>query len=246
MTCIFRVDQNKVPELWDAETGLIQREVNYSKVANGIKIDFVMDPLGSRFVVFRNSSTGKNDAGLSYNLQYGFNRKQGGATPNKAIDISYNWNVKFDAAMGGPASYQMDSLVSWSGINNDGIKYYSGTATYEKSFLVVNETVTQGTKAFAMFDNVKEMMRVSVNGNDCGIVWLPPYRVDITPYLKAGQNTITVQVINTWNNRIVGDLNSTSVKYSNTNLRSKFKANGPLLTSGLLGKAEIYFPNSKQ
>jgi hypothetical protein len=219
--------------------------VKFSKVANGIRIDLVMDPLASRFVVFKKSSTGKNDAQLNYNLQYGFNRKQSVAVPNKSIDISYNWNVKFNAAMGGPATYKMDSLVSWSGINNDGIKYYSGSATYEKNFTVGNEAMAQGSKAFAVFNSVKEMMRVSVNGNDCGIVWLPPYRADITPYLKAGQNTITVQVINTWNNRIVGDLKNPSNKYSNTNLKSKFKANGPLLISGLIGKAEIYFSKTQ-
>jgi len=38
-----------VPELWDAETGLIQREVEYSKVENGISIELIMDPLASRF-----------------------------------------------------------------------------------------------------------------------------------------------------------------------------------------------------
>ena len=72
VTCVFRVDKNRVPEIWDAETGLIQREVEYSKVENGISIELVMDPLASRFVVFRNKSTGKNDAGLSCDLQYGF------------------------------------------------------------------------------------------------------------------------------------------------------------------------------
>jgi hypothetical protein len=94
-----------------------------------------------------------------------------------------------------------------------------------------------------MFDDVQEMTRVYVNGNDCGIVWTPPYKANITPHLKAGPNKITVQVINAWNNRIVGDLTKPSEKYSNTNLNSKFKANGPLLRSGLMGKAEIRFLN---
>ncbi|HSU49898.1 MAG TPA: glycosyl hydrolase, partial [Segetibacter sp.] len=245
ITCIFRVDQNKIPELWDAETGLIQRKVEYSKVTNGIKINFAMDPLGSRFVVFRNSSTGKNDAGLSYNLQYGFNHTKKLTGGNKTIDISYNWNVKFDPAMGGPASYEMDSLVSWSNINNAGVKYYSGSATYERNFSVGKEALAKGTKVFVVFDEIKEMVRVSVNGNDCGIVWTPPYKANITRYLKEGQNRITVQVINTWNNRIVGDLKIPSKKYSNTNIKSKFKANGPLLKSGLIGKAQIYFSNSQ-
>jgi len=76
VTCIFRVDKNRVPEIWDAATGLIQREVKYTKVENGISIEFIMDPLASRFVVFRNKSTGINDAGLTCDLQFGFNQKQ--------------------------------------------------------------------------------------------------------------------------------------------------------------------------
>jgi len=61
--------------------------------------------------------------------------------------------------------------------------------------------------------------------------------------LKPGNNTITIQVINTWNNRIVGDLISPDKKqYTNTNVKtSKFKPNGPLLKSGLMGKAEMVF-----
>jgi hypothetical protein len=243
VTCVFRVDKNKIPELWDAETGLIQREVEYSKVKNGIRIDLVMDPLASRFVVFRNKSTGKNDAGLSYNLQYGFHQKQKVGKINEAIDISDNWNLKFNPDMGGPESYHLDSLVSWSDIGNEGIKYYSGSATYEKDFSVAKETLSKGgTNAFIVFKDIQEMARVFVNGKDCGIVWTPPYEVDITKYLKAGSNHISVQVINTWNNRIVGDLRNPKEKqYTHTNIKNKFRGNGPLLNSGLIGKAEIFF-----
>ena len=127
----------------------------------------------------------------------------------------------------------------------NGVKYYSGSAIYEKDFSITNEALAAGTEAFVLFNDIQEMVRVNVNGNDCGVVWTPPYKVCITPYLKVGQNKITVQSINTWNNRIVGDLNNPSEKYSNTNIKSKFKANSPLLKSGLIGKAEIQFLNMK-
>lgn len=246
ITCVFRVDPNKIPELWDAETGLIQRKLQYSKVGNGISIDFIMDPLASRFVVFRNQSSGVNDAALKYDLQFGFNNKRNNNTvKNESLDISYHWNVKFNPSMGAPAFYHFDSLVSWSDISHNGVKYYSGSATYEKDFSITNEALAAGTEAFVLFNDIQEMVRVNVNGNDCGVVWTPPYKVCITPYLKVGQNKITVQSINAWNNRIVGDLNNPSDKYSNTNIKSKFKANSPLLKSGLIGKAEIQFLNMK-
>jgi len=241
-TGVFRVDQNKVPELWDAESGLIQRKLEYSKTGNGLSIDFIMDPLASRFVVFRVKSNGTDDATLKHDLQFGFrNNRNTGMIKNETQDISNHWNVKFNPAMGGPASYQLDSLVSWSEIDNDDIKYYSGSANYERDFSIAGEELVNGTKAFVLFEDVQEMVRVFVNGNDCGIIWTPPYKANITPYLKVGRNKISVQVINAWNNRIVGDLKKSSKKYTNTNIGNKFKVDSPLLKSGLMGTAEILF-----
>ncbi|MCD6347244.1 MAG: hypothetical protein J7L96_07480 [Bacteroidales bacterium] len=244
VTCIFRVDKGRVPELWDAETGLIQRVVEYSKVENGISIELIMDPLASRFVVFTSNTTGENDAGLSYDLQYGFHQKQNTGESNEPIDITYNWDISFNPDMGGPKAYQLDKLTSWPDIDNEGIKYYSGSARYSRNFSVSEEVLSKVTEAFVRFENIQEMARVFVNGNDCGIVWTPPYKANISPYLKAGANKIEVQVINTWNNRIVGDLRHPEGKaYTKTNAKSKFSKKSPLLKSGLIGKAEILLMN---
>ena len=240
-TAVFRVDAARTPEIRDAETGLIQREVDYSKVENGIQIEFNMDPLASRFVVFRNKSEGKNDFGLSYDLQFGFQKTKQISEP---INIITNWDVSFNTEMGGPASFRMDSLTSWSNLDEDGVKYYSGKATYTRDFTVNEEALTKGAEVYVVFEDIQEMARVSVNGNDCGIVWTPPYKANITPYLKSGKNTITVEVINTWNNRIVGDItNPAGEQYTQTNIKYKFKPDKPLLKSGLTGKAEIFFVN---
>jgi hypothetical protein len=244
VTCVFRVDKNKVPELWDAATGQIQHNVKYSKVANGISIDFMMDPVGSRFVVFKNKlgeASGSN-IDVAYDLQFGFNQSLKEEGKSKIIDISYNWDIKFNPEMGGPASYHLDSLVSWNDTSTEGIKYYSGSASYETDFTVSGNDITNGTKAFVAFDNIEEMARVFVNGKDCGIVWTLPYHAEITKHLRAGSNHLTVQVINTWNNRIVGDVRNPDKKqYTRTNIKYKVKADSPLLKSGLIGKATILF-----
>lgn len=65
------MDQDSKPEVWDAETGLIQRDVNYTKVKNGIKLEMTLDPLASRFVIFKKYTAGINDDGLYYNLLEG-------------------------------------------------------------------------------------------------------------------------------------------------------------------------------
>lgn len=241
VTCTFRVDKDKVPELWDAETGLIQRVLEYSKAENGISIELVLDPLASRFVVFRNKSTGKNDAGLTSDLQFGFHND---SNPSTSIDLTKNWKVSFDTELGGPESYDMDELASWSEVDVEGVKYYSGTATYTRDFTIEKSLLSKDTEVTVAFENIQEIARVHINGNDCGIIWTPPYKANITKYIKPGTNKITVEVTNTWNNRIVGDLRNPDEKaYTRTNAKNKFNENSPLLESGLIGHAEIFFTN---
>ena len=241
---IFTGKQNqRIPELWDAETGLIQRNLQYTKVEDGISIELTMDPLASRFVIFRDNSTGTNDEGLTYDLQYGFSNQK----TKSVIDLSSDWKVDFDAKMGAPETYQFKKLTSWTDIDDKGINYYSGSASYSRNFSVSKETLSKRKEAYVVFKNIQEIARVTVNGNDCGIIWTPPYKANITQHLKEGTNNITVQVINNWNNRIVGDLkNPDGKEYTKTNAKQKFTAESPLLVSGLIGKAEIIFMNKKE
>jgi hypothetical protein len=52
---------------------------------------------------------------------------------------------------------------------------------------------------------VQVMAKVKLNGKDLGILWKPPYRVDVTGILKAGENTLEIGVTNLWINRMLGD-----------------------------------------
>lgn len=240
--CNFRVDKSRVPEIWDAETGMTHRAVEYQEIPHGISIDFILDPLASRFVVFKDDSTGKNDPDMGYNLQYGFENtiKDGNVTDK--IDMYEDWLVHFDAEMGAPESYPFNQLISWTEGQNRGIQYFSGKATYKKNFNLENNQLSRESEAFVVFDEIQEIARVFVNGNDAGIIWTPPYQARITPYLRVGVNTITVEVINNWNNRIVGDLrNPDQEAFTKTNVNLKFSEKSPLLKSGLIGKAEILF-----
>ncbi|MEZ5043031.1 MAG: glycosyl hydrolase [Saprospiraceae bacterium] len=241
VTCTFRVNPNWIPELWDAETGLIQRKVSYSKIDDGISIDLVLDPLSSRFVVFKERSTGQNDAGLARDLQFGFSQNNAVFT---TIDLTNDWEVSFDTAMGGPAIFKMKELTSWPEIDQDGIKYYAGTAAYSREFTIEEGLLLRAANVHVAFEDVQEIARILVNGKDYGMIWTPPYTANITRYLQPGTNKITMQVTNTWNNRIVGDFKNPEGKsYTSTNARSKFEQNSSLLRSGLIGKAQIIFTN---
>ncbi|MEX2565708.1 MAG: glycosyl hydrolase [Cyclobacteriaceae bacterium] len=240
----FRVDENRKPEIWDAASGLIQRNVIFSRGKNGLKLDMVMEPLASKFVVFKENTSGINDTGLYTNLQFGLQEVPGEGEAVEAMDISTQWTIAFSPEWGGPESLEMDKLISWTESEEEGAQFYSGTATYSKDFTLDEEMLSAGKEAFITFEDIQEMARVFVNGNDCGIVWLPPYTTRITPYLKAGKNAITIEVVNTWNNRIVGDVrNADNVSYTRTNAKIKFNKDSPLLPSGLMGKSQIIFIN---
>lgn len=101
--------------------------------------------------------------------------------------------------------------------------------------------LSKSTQVTLHFGNIQEMARVKINGQDCGIIWAPPYQLDISDHLQAGENKLEIEVINTWNNRLVGDAkNPDQRQYTKTNIKSKFK-DGNLLESGLMGKAEVRF-----
>ena len=72
-----------------------------------------------------------------------------------------------------------------------------------------------------------------------GVAWKPPYRLEVTRALKPGANSVLIRVTNLWVNRMIGDRQpGAPVKYTVT--RPEFyKADSPLLPSGLLGPVKV-------
>jgi hypothetical protein len=52
---------------------------------------------------------------------------------------------------------------------------------------------------------VKNFAEVSLNGQNLGVLWKPPFRVNITSAAKPGMNKLVVKVTNLWPNRLIGD-----------------------------------------
>jgi len=79
-----------------------------------------------------------------------------------------------------------------------------------------------------------------VNGTSIGgVLWKPPYRVDLTRALRAGTNRIEVRVTNLWPNRMIGDLQpGVTKRYTFTDFRP-FTKDSPLVESGLLGPVRL-------
>jgi hypothetical protein len=121
------------------------------------------------------------------------------------LTIEGPWTLTFPPNWGAPASVQMPELVSWTANSDPGVKYFSGTATYSKEVRAPATWFRQGQRLYLDLDKVRDIAEVEVNGKPAGLVWAPPYRVDVTTALKPGVNRLEIKVTNEWTNRIVGD-----------------------------------------
>ena len=122
-----------------------------------------------------------------------------------AMEIPGPWDVRFPPKLGAPESVTLDKLVSWSEHENPGVKYFSGTATYTKTANVPRELLGKNRRVYLDLGRVQVMAAVKVNGKDLGLLWKPPYRVDVTDVVRAGDNALEIGVTNLWINRMLGD-----------------------------------------
>jgi hypothetical protein len=115
------------------------------------------------------------------------------------------WTLTFPPNLGAPASMQMRNLVSWTEVSDPGVKYFSGTATYSKDVQAPAAWFRPGQHLYLDLGTVRDIAEVKVNGKSVGMVWAPPYWLDVTSALKPGMNRLAIRVTNEWTNRLVGD-----------------------------------------
>lgn len=140
---------------------------------------------------------------------------------NEPMELNGNWIVNFPAGMGGPDQIDLPNLISLHTHPADGVKYFSGTATYVKNFIVEASFLADNKRVFLDLGRIAVIAEVILNEQNLGILWKPPYRLDITDVVKAGENVLKVLVTNQWPNRLIGD-----EQLPVENKYKKFKSNG--------------------
>jgi hypothetical protein len=226
-TCAFRVS-GKAPELWNAVTDEHKFASAYEEKNGGVTLTLEFSPCGSWFIIFREPAS-KHPANAASNER----------TFTLVQDISGEWRVHFDPKWRGPESVQFDQLTSWPTHSDPGIKFYSGTATYVKTFELPDPKFKTHSKLFLDLGNVHELAEVRLNGKSCGISWSPPFRVNVTDAIKSGENKLEIEVVNFWPNRIIGDASLPQAeRLTRTNVR-KLTAGTKLMDSGLLGPVRL-------
>jgi hypothetical protein len=135
----------------------------------------------------------------------GMSRRLAAASIPEPIEITGPWALRFPAKAGAPERVTLDQLISWSQHSDPGVRYFSGTATYLKTFEVPPALIAQGRRFYLDLGKVEVMAGVKLNGKDLGILWKQPYCVEVTEALKPGGNALEVEVVNLWINRQIGD-----------------------------------------
>ncbi|MDR0567441.1 MAG: hypothetical protein LBG47_10495 [Prevotellaceae bacterium] len=197
----FNVKNGK-PQLWNAYTGKIAA----AKTAENGDVLLSLEKNESVFVVMPNAE-GKiqNAEGKIQNAEGNMQRaeaRQAASTQERTI--AGKWRVTFIPKTGEkPFTKTFDKLVDFSRQSDFSVKYFSGTAVYENSFRCKMQDANG--KAILDLGTVYNMAEVEVNGKPVGVLWIAPFKVDVTGYVKAGNNTLKIKVTNTWQNRLIGD-----------------------------------------
>lgn len=287
--CTFRVD-GKIPELWNPINGEIKKSGQF-KHENGTTTVWInLEAEESVFVVFRESSKGVQPVNLSNrtitNAEYILNDSGElvlNTTANGTYATTLNdgskhevivenipasrtiggaWEVEFLKENDYGAMLTFDTLTDWKDHENQDVKYYSGTAVYRKNF-DFRKNKTSGTDKYILdLGKVSVTAQVKLNGKDLGVLWLSPFRTDITNALLEGENRLEIAVTNQWANRLIGDERFPATDgYSKegdkmpdwyvqnepmpesrrtTFITAQFyNKNSPLISSGLLGPVQI-------
>lgn len=223
----FRVSGQK-PMMWNPENGQV-KEVGYRIIDDRTTVSLPMNVNDAFFIVFHDS-TSVDSCPQSLRNKIFF----------KKIDSP--WKVSFDERWGGPEIFIMHHLKSYTDFDNDSVKYYSGTANYQNRFRLTYNDMRNLKQSRLLLDlgRVECMATIKLNGKSIGTLWRAPFTIDITDFVKKGDNTLEVEVVNQWTNRLIGDAQPDCPhKYTFTTY-SYFSAASPLIPAGLIGPVTIW------
>jgi len=115
------------------------------------------------------------------------------------------WELEFPKGLGAPERVTLERLISWTEHPDAGVKYFSGTATYRRRLEVPARMLGKDRALYLDLGRVSVIAEAKLNDRDLGILWKPPFRVEVTDILRAGANELVVSVVNLWPNRLIGD-----------------------------------------
>lgn len=209
-----------IPSVWDAETGEIHA-VSYTAQNGRTVVEIPMTPNDAKFIVFSRKSLWKMDETI--------------CEGNEQKTLEGPWHVSFQEGRGAPAMAEFVSLMSLTDSEDPGIKYFSGTASYSKTF----ELADAPEKIVLDLGDVQNIAEVIVNGRSVRTLWKTPYSVDVTSYVHLGENELEIRVTNLWPNRLIRDAQLPEQERLTHITYPFYGPDDPLRPSGLIGPVTL-------
>lgn len=158
-------------------------------------------------------------------------------------ELSGPWAVRFQPDRGAPPEVVFDTLTPWNEHPEPAVRHFSGMATYKKEFEIDADWCASDRRILLDLGELWAIARVEIDGRPVGVLWKPPYQLEVTDHLTPGRHVLEVAVANTWSNRLVGDaglpkeerLTRTNITHTGGVPWSKV----PLLRSGLFGPVRL-------
>ena len=229
----FRIS-GKQPELWQAENGNISDAPVWEEKDGRTKVELNLKETQSVFVVFRKTASKADhpvsvvvsDSTANWNVLSDKNgnavicspqpvaakvfyalgkEKMVNTNPKSGFEITGSWKVQFAPKLDKPFEMDFPELVDFSKHSNKSVNYFAGTATYQKTINIETTLLEEGQKIILDLGEMNDIAEVKVNGKNLGVLWYPPYSVDLTDAIKTGENKLEIAVTNNWANRLIGD-----------------------------------------
>ena len=226
----FRV-QGLRPEWWDATTGKTRPLASYKETSTGIIVPISLAANESTFIVFREKIS-------SFNLPVlvDFNCP----SPKVVQSLNGPWKVELlNPFRQMKKEIDLPKLINLTQSEDPEVKYFSGTASYHSQFTLEQMPDSEKEVFFLDLGKVNVMAKVKINGKYVGGIWTSPYRVDVTEALIQGINQVEIEVVNTWCNRMIGDMNLPKEERRFWVINNAWKADSPLQPSGLEGPVTL-------
>jgi hypothetical protein len=188
-----------------------------------------LEPTESVFVVFREKAP-KNKAVVADKVMPVFKPIQ---------EVTGPWDLRFPANWGAPEMVTLEKLISWTEHADVGVKYFSGTAVYSKVITIPSDLIGKDKPLYLDLGRVEVMAEVKLNGQNLGILWTRPFRVDVSAAAKAGENALEVKVVNLWPNRLIRDAGLPEKERLTWLPNNPYSATHQPIPSGLFGPVRL-------
>lgn len=206
-------------EIWNPVTGEI-KPLNVERQGEYAVAEFDMPKGGSCFVVFNQNKKQEKAEEVQY---------------NETQTLDNKWLVQFPEGWGAPAEMELNTLTPWCNlpISEEG-KAFSGSATYSTTFQLADKH----KHLLLDLGKVDMIAEVTLNGQKLRNLWCHPYTLDITDYVKTGENTLQIKVTNTWFNRLAFDASQPEADRKTWTISGP-KAGSALKECGLMGPVTL-------